>query len=170
MLAPWLTLAVWLTLVLGLTPAFGATPTLLGAYGDWTAYTRTEGGEKLCYMTSSPKSKAPRGVRRGDVSLLVTQWPARDIRNQISIITGYTYKADSKVKATIGAKKFDLFPARDRAWLFTDTDDEDMLRAMIRGSRLMVQGTSSRNTNTTDRYSLSGVTAANKAIAAACAK
>ena len=40
--------------------------------------------------------------------------------------------------------------------------------AMIRGARLVVKGTSSRGTKTTDTYSLKGFSAAFKAIGKAC--
>ena len=39
---------------------------------------------------------------------------------------------------------------------------------MIRGARLVVKGTSSRGTKTTDTYSLKGFSAAFKAIGKAC--
>lgn len=149
--------------------ALAAPPKSVGSFRDWTAYVRTDGGEKQCYITSEPKSKSPRGVRRGEVNLLVTNWPARNIRNQVSVITGYTYKKGSTVKATIGARSFDLFTSGNRAWLYDASEDEAMVRAMVRGSRLVVEGVSNRNTTTVDRYSLSGFTAASKASRQACA-
>ena len=149
--------------------ALAAPPKSVGSFRDWTAYVRTEGGEKQCYITTEPKSMSPRGVRRGEVNLLVTNWPARNIRNQVSVITGYTYKKGSTVKATIGRRNFDLFTSGNRAWLYDASEDEAMVQAMVRGSRLVVEGVSSRNTTTVDRYSLSGFTAASKASREACA-
>jgi hypothetical protein len=43
-----------------------------------------------------------------------------------------------------------------------------MVAAMRRGNSLVVEGTSARGTVTTDRYSLSGFTAAHNAISRAC--
>ena len=43
-----------------------------------------------------------------------------------------------------------------------------LLAAMKRGNTMIVTGTSSRGTLTTDRYSLSGITAAIEAIGKAC--
>ena len=32
-------------------------PQLLGAYGDWTAWTYNDRGNVICYMASSPKKR-----------------------------------------------------------------------------------------------------------------
>ncbi len=164
-----LALAIIATMAATGVAALAAPPKSIGSFRDWTAYVRTEGGEKQCYITTEPKSTSPRGVRRGEVNLLVTNWPARNIRNQVSVITGYTYKKGSTVKATIGSRNFDLFTSGNRAWLYDSREDTAMVRAMVRGSRLVVEGVSSRNTATVDRYSLSGFTAASKASREACA-
>ena len=46
--------------------------------------------------------------------------------------------------------------------------DAKLVQSMIRGADMVVQGTSSRGTLTTDTYSLKGFTAAYKAINKAC--
>jgi hypothetical protein len=47
-------------------------------------------------------------------------------------------------------------------------DEPGFVAALKKGSKLVVHGTSSRGTKTTDTYSLSGVTAAMDAIDKAC--
>ena len=54
-------------------------------------------------------------------------------------------------------------------WLASTGDESAFVQAFKAGSNLVVRGTSQRGTNTVDTYSLSGATAAMKAIDGACA-
>jgi len=104
---------------------------------------------------------------RGRVVLLVTHRPADKEKGVVSVTTGYTYKKDSKANAKAGDKAFDLFT--DGGFAFAEAGkDADLVAAMIKGTDLVVKGTSSRGTLTTDTYSLKGFTAAWKAIGQAC--
>ena len=55
------------------------------------------------------------------------------------------------------------------AWLADTSGEAAFVEAMKAGSTLTVKGTSQRGTNTTDTYSLGGVTAAMQEIDKACA-
>ena len=68
----------------------------------------------------------------------------------------------------IGKRTFQLFTNADTAWARNKKDDAALVRAMRAGSRMIVTGTSSRGTKTKDTYSLSGISAAHKAIGKAC--
>ncbi|MGZ0244927.1 MAG: invasion associated locus B family protein, partial [Alphaproteobacteria bacterium] len=72
------------------------------------------------------------------------------------------------VQVAIGAKKFDLFTNGDTAWARSTKDDRNLATAMRGGARMVVTGQSSRGTKTKDTYSLSGISAAHKAIGKAC--
>lgn len=145
---------------------------LIGSFNDWDAFTLRRGnGNTLCYMVSVPKSwKASReNVRRGDIYITITHRPSGDVRDQVNIVVGYPLKNGSEVKATIdGQTSFELFTQGDGAWLYTAEQDREMVQAMRRGVNLVVEGTSGRGTDTTDRYSLMGFTAAYNAISKAC--
>ena len=70
---------------------------------------------------------------------------------------------------TIDAKKtFKLFSQGEFAWTVEVYDDKALVKAMRAGSKMVVKGTSSRGTLTTDSYSLSGFSAALKSINKAC--
>lgn len=154
---------------LGMIAAHAAAPKRLGTYKDWSALMLVQGGEKQCYMVSLPKSMAPKGVKRGEVSLLVTHWPARKIVNEVSVVTGYSYKKGSDVKAKIKkSKTFTMFTSEDRAWANNADEDKAMVKALKAGATVTVTGTSSRGTKTTDVYSLSGFSAAYRSISKAC--
>jgi hypothetical protein len=61
-----------------------------------------------------------------------------------------------------------LFSTDNRAWSSDVAMDDSLVKAMVRGSKMLVVGVSSRGTKTTDTYSLSGFTATKKLIDRAC--
>jgi hypothetical protein len=72
------------------------------------------------------------------------------------------------VTVDIGGQKFELFTSGDGAWSDSPDRDGQLVGAMKAGASMLVTGTSTRGTLTTDTYSLSGVTAAMAKIDAAC--
>ncbi len=145
---------------------------LLGSYRDWDALTTTESdGSKTCYMISSPKRSevSRRGARRGDIYMTVTHRPKFGVTGEVSAVMGYPLKVGSDVRIEVdGKSRFNLFTEGNAAWAYDARDDGRIVTAMKRGNALIVRGTSTRGTNTTDRYSLSGFTAAYNAITSAC--
>ena len=88
----------------------------------------------------------------------------------VRLTAGYTYKKDSVVTVKIGPKKFKLFTDVDSAWVQSKKVENALVKTMQSGTRMLVTGVSSRGTRTTDTYSLSGITAAQKAIDKACGR
>ncbi|MCA1940527.1 MAG: invasion associated locus B family protein [Caenispirillum bisanense] len=155
-------------LTLAASPAAAADPEILGAYTDWTAYTFTENGNKVCYMASEPKKAEGNYDKRGDVFVLVTHRPADKTRDVVSVVAGYPYKAESEVRMTIDGRDTSLFTHGERAWARDTATDRKLVESMKAGRQMVVKGSSERGTNTTDTYSLSGFTAAHDAITKAC--
>ena len=149
-------------------PAAAQTPSKIGANGKWAAYTYMDGGNEVCYMASAPLKQEGKYKRRGDPYALVTNHPASKIRGEVSFVAGYTFKKGGSVEVRIGKRKFELFTTGDRAWSSSAKDDASLVRAMIKGNRMVVVGYSSRGTRTTDTYSLSGFTATKKLIDRTC--
>lgn len=136
----------------------------LGSFGDWEAYSTNDGG-KLCYTATLPTKSEGKYTRRGDVFLLVSHRPQDSSTDVVSLEAGYNYGSKSKITATIGGKSYAMFPDGGHAFAF---EDAPLVNAMIRGSNLVIQGTSSRGTLTTDTFSLTGFTAAYNAASKAC--
>lgn len=150
-------------------PALAANPDPLGEYGPWAAWALSESGGKVCYMYAEPRKEEGDYTSRGDTYIQITHRPAANTQNVVSVTAGYTYKQGSEVEIAIdGAKTFKLFTDNDTAWARDAETDAEIVNAMRAGQRMVVRGTSSRGTLTTDTYSLNGVTAANKAISKAC--
>ncbi|MFO1185501.1 MAG: invasion associated locus B family protein [Bauldia sp.] len=165
------TCAATLALALVAGDAVAQTPTKLGVFKDWTAYTITLGEKKgkLCYAASQPKTSQPTGLNRDPTYFMISTRPAENIANEINIIIGYPFKDDAKAAVEIDTQKFSLFTKEDGAWVESAADELALVGALKRGSQMVVKGTSRRGTNTTDTYSLAGISAALDAVAKGCA-
>lgn len=173
MKAVWTQICVAMVLAVGIlgTPAVGQEGDRIARERDWDAYTGVDSrGNKICYVISVPQDTNPKNVNRGDIYVTVTHRPRIGAENEVNIIVGYPIRIDSEVTATIGNRRFRLFTEGDGAWLRTRREDNDMVAAMRGGNSMIVRGTSQRGTDTRDRYSLMGFTAAHQAATRACAE
>jgi invasion protein IalB len=143
------------------TPA-DAQPTLLGQYGDWGAYAATPGGRKVCFSIAKPKSSLtnPVGRKRDQAYMFVSNRPAENVRNEVSVIIGYPFKASTDATAEIGSDKFAMYTLNDGAWIKNVAEEARMVEAMRKGSDLTVKGVSGHGTESTDQYSLKGLSQA----------
>ncbi len=149
--------------------AEAAQPQVLGEYGDWTAWTYNESGNLICYMSSTPKKDEGKYTKRGDIFVIITHRPAEKSFDEVSFMAGYTFKSGAPMTVKIGNKTFkNTFTEGDKAWMVSNTEDKNLIAEMKRGSRMIVDGTSSRGTATKDTYSLKGFTSAYNAITAKC--
>ena len=145
------------------TPAAAASadaqPTLLGQYGDWGAYTASPGGNKVCFALAKPKSTKlePAGRPRDQSYIFVSTRPTEKVKNEVSVIIGYPFKASSDATAEIGTAKFAMYTEKDGAWIKNVAEEARMVDAMRKGADLTVKGTSGRGTQSTDQYSLKGL-------------
>ncbi|MEQ8388817.1 MAG: invasion associated locus B family protein [Alphaproteobacteria bacterium] len=168
--------AIAMALLAGLvaTGARAAAPTFIGMFGAWAAYeaevSGNDGAGRVCYIASEPYEDEGNYTRRGDIFAQVSHWPGRNggVTGEVSFIAGYTYEEGSTVEVTVGGRAFKLFTQNNKAWLASQADEEALVQAMIRGTDMVVTGTSSRGTLTTDTYSLKGFTAAYRKISEAC--
>ena len=100
---------------------------------------------------------------------MVWHRPATKEFDVVQVDAGYTYKKKSEVKLKVGSSGWTLFTRGGNAWAL-GKDDASIVKAMRKGMRLTIKGTSSRNNPTTDTYSLKGVTAAHRAMNKACGR
>ncbi len=148
-------------------PALAEEPQSIGEFGDWEAATFKNDGDAGCFMTSNPTKSEGKYSNRGKVYALITHRPAGNALNVVTIVAGYTYKEGSEVTVSIADQSFNLFTEQGSAWA-RDEDDAKLVAAMRIGNSMIVQGTSTRGTLTTDTFSLRGFTKAHGAISEAC--
>jgi len=155
--------------VLGAMPA-NASPKEMLIEKNWGAYRYDDSAGRMCFVSSVPtESKGKYDPNnRGETRVFVSHGPDKAERNVVQIVAGYRYKPQSDVTMTIDGKKFTLFTIEDRAYASSEEDDLRMIAAMKRGSKMTIVGTSSRGTETTDSYSLSGFTKTKSVIDKTC--
>jgi hypothetical protein len=159
---------VGLALALGVAGSAFAAQEMLGTFKAWDAVTTSDGKSKLCYVAGLPKKSEGKYEKRGEASVIVTHWPQQKRFNVLTINAGYEYKKDSTVTVKIGSHSFTLFTKGDSAWTESPAADSTVVGYMKAGETMIVTGESSRGTETTDTYDLSGMTAAMGAIDKAC--
>lgn len=161
---------LWLPLTIAIlaTPVLAAEPQLLGTYRDWDAFVLGSGNTKVCYMASVPKTSLPASVNHGTVYVTVSHKLQRKVQDEVNVVVGYNFKADSTVATTIGGEAQKLFTSGREAWAYDGDADRALVASMKRGAKLTVKGTSQRGTKTTYEFSLSGFTAAHQAVTKAC--
>ncbi len=152
-----------------LVPAMAHATTPIDQFRDWAAMKAETDNGPVCYVLTQPQSMEPQGVRRGDVFFYVTMRPNEGVRHEVSVTTGYPYREGSQASVEIGDDTFALVTRDDGAWIDNVAEEERLIEAMKAGTDMIVRGTSQRGTDTTDRYSLLGVTAALERIEEECA-
>ena len=151
-------------------PATAQKDEALGRFRDWYAVAYVEGGQKICYMVSQPTVSEGDYTKRGPTYLQVTRRSGGDTADVVSIEAGYTYKRGSEVEVVIDGKAHAMFTDGQTAWAYEEKNDKTLILRMAQGAKLVVKGTSTRGTATTDRYSLMGFMAAQRAMTKACGK
>jgi invasion protein IalB len=155
-------------LILAGTPAFAQTAKLLQKYDDWQVFLHETKDEKVCFAASAPKEMKPDTAKRGAVYFYLTTWQKDGVRNEISVKVGYSIKPDSSPTVAVGDTEFQLYPKDDKAFMRDPGDERKLLDAMRKNANMTVKGTSARGTNTTDQYSLKGLSNALKQLETAC--
>ncbi len=121
---------------------------------DWTLFKTNRGDRYVCYLVSTPIKKAGYSLRRGEPYFLVSN--SQNDGDEVTVSSGYVYKASADVEVSFGPKKFFLFPHYGVSWAFDTNDDLDIIKEMQRNPELTVVGTTIYNKVTFDTYSLLG--------------
>lgn len=147
-------------------------PELLGSYRDWFAYAVGKGADRQCYVLSEPTQKEPEAMKRDQVFFLISTWPGKKVKDEPSVVPGYSYKEGSTVQVQVGADKFEFFTKNDGgsggAWMDDPAQERRLVDAMKRGAAFSITGIPDKGAMTRDNYSLSGISAALQRVAAAC--
>jgi hypothetical protein len=134
-----------------------------GVYGDWTAAAYGSGASKICYAFTKPQSTSPVLARRGLAMLTVTE--RHGSHDEVSVTPGYIYPAHAVITMQLGRNKLPFYVQDNVA--FTDAVSE-ALTGFAAQSITSVTATGPRGKKLTDSFSLTGFSAAYKAIEKAC--
>jgi invasion protein IalB len=75
-------------------------------------------------------------------------------------VIGYPFKTGTEASAQIGATNFALYTQQDGAWIKNATEEAKMVDAMRGGDNAVIKGVSAKGTQSTDTFSLKGVSQA----------
>jgi hypothetical protein len=152
-------------------PAIGGVqPSLLGQFGDWSAYAATPQGKKVCFALAKPTTSQtnPPNRPRDPAYIFISTRPAEKVKDEVSVVIGYPFKEKSVATVEVGATKLSLYTDKDGAWISSAAEEARLVDAMRKGSDLVVKGTSGRGTQSTDSFSLKGIAQALDRVAQEC--
>jgi len=140
----------------------GAQPKLLGQYGIWGAYTASPAGKKVCFALAKPSASEtnPPNRPRNPVYMFISTRPTDKVSNEVSVVIGYPFKPGTEASAQVGGTNFALYTQQDGAWIKNATEEAKMVDAMRGGDNAVVKGVSAKGTQSTDTFSLKGVSQA----------
>jgi hypothetical protein len=150
--------------------AGGAEPTLIGQFGTWGAYTATPNGKKVCFALAKPSSSKtnPPNRPRDPAYAFVSTRPAEKVSNEVSIMIGYTLKPGSESSLEVGGASYAMYTQGDGLWIKNAAEEERMVEAMRKSADVTVKGVSAKGTETTDTFSLKGLSQALDKLAQDC--
>jgi len=141
----------------------------IGSFGSWEAYYWDTEEGKICTIQSVPLKEEGEYKKRGEVYTQVSINTNTLGAGVVSFQAGYTFKNQSEVKINIDKKNTVLLFTHERmAWAKSVEEDSKLIKFMKLGNSMIVEGKSSRGTNTRDTYSLKGFSAAYKAMGQVC--
>ena len=154
----------------GLATSAGAQSVqVIGTFKDWAAYSASSGGAgAVCFAMSKPGSVEPSPDGYTQAYLYLTHRPSENISNELNLVAGFEFAPDQPATLSIGGQSYDLFTQKDAAWLLDASQADSLAGAMRAGSSLSIQGTSTKGILVNETFSLSGATAASRAIDSGC--
>jgi hypothetical protein len=150
------------------TTAFAEGSAFLKKFRDWSAYRHEDGKSKICFATTQPKDSAPADLKRGDVYFYVSFFPGDNVKNEVMIRVGYPVKEGSAVSVSVGSDTFAFFAKSDKAFIEDAEVEKKFVDALKRGDKMQVKAVTEKGVETTDVYSLLGISSATKEAEEAC--
>ena len=148
----------------------GAEPTLIGQFGTWGAYTATPNGKRVCFALAKPTTSKtnPPNRPRDPAYAFVSTRPAEKVSNEVSIMIGYTLKPGSESTLQVGGASYAMYTQGDGLWIKNAAEEDQMVQAMRRSADAVMKGISAKGTETTDTFSMKGLSQALDRIAQDC--
>ena len=91
--------------------------------------------------------------------MFVTFRPGENVKDEVSITSGHTYKSSSVV-ASSGKSSYTFFSQDNFAWLLDNKEEQRFIKLMKRATNLIIKARTTKGAETTDHYSMMGFTKA----------
>ena len=140
----------------------------IGKFKDWETLVLNKDNELTCFAQTKPVLQSPKANKR-EARLFVSFRPNDKITDEISTTSGYEFNSQNSILAKSGKKKYKFDITQDGfAWISSNKIEKKMIKAMKKGSRIMVTGYNKSGSQTIDHYSLLGFTKAYNAAKKSC--
>jgi Invasion associated locus B (IalB) protein len=148
----------------------GVEPTLIGQFGTWGAYSATPNGKKVCFALAKPSSSKtnPPNRPRDPAYAFVSTRPAEKVFNEVSVMIGYALKPGSESTLEVGGATYAMYTQGDGLWIKNAAEEERMVDAMRKAPDVVIKGVSAKGTESTDTFSLKGLSQALDKLAQDC--
>jgi hypothetical protein len=140
----------------------------IGKFKDWETMVMKNDTQFVCFAQSKPVLQSPKKNQR-EARLFVSFRPNKKILDEISITAGYEFNKKNSITARSGKNKYKFDISQENfAWMADDKEEKKMIKAMKKGSRIMITGYNQEGSQTIDHYSLLGFTKAYGAAKKSC--
>ena len=140
----------------------------IGKSKDWETLVLIKDNELTCFAQTKPVLQSPKTNKR-EARLFVSFRPNDKITDEISTTSGYEFNSQNSILATSGKKKYKFDIVQDGfAWISSNKVEKKMIKAMKKGSRIMVTAYNNSGSQTIDHYSLLGFTKAYNTAKKSC--
>ena len=146
---------LFLITVLFASKTYAANPVSSGKFKDWQVFTATTEQGKICFAQSKPKTRSPKNFKREPSKLFVTFRPQENIKDEVSVTSGYIYKTSS-VNAKSGRNKYAFFSKENFAWITEEEREKKFIKLMKKASNIMIIANEPKGSQTVDHYSMIG--------------
>jgi invasion protein IalB len=128
-------------------------------YEYWDVHVVDGPDGKTCFIASQPIDSQPTDVVRSPILFTISNG-AGYTPNQVHVEMGYPLDSPVSIKVDDELTFTMTFgwDGTEGAWFQTDVENDLLVEAMQRGRSMVVTARSTRGTDTTDTYSLYGVT------------
>ena len=143
-----------------------AEPSRIQQFDDWGVYSYASASGTVCYALSMPTKMEPAGIDHGKNYFLVSPAGGKGGGFVPEAVMGYPLKVGGPVAVSVGETRFAMVAKDNAAWVQSEAQEPALVAALQGGSDMTVSATSKRGTATRYTYSLSGISAALKKVAA----
>ena len=141
----------------------------IGKFKDWETLVLNKDNELVCFAQTKPVLQSPKSSNLREARLFVSFRPNDKVTDEISTTSGYEFNSQNSILATSGKKKYKFDIAQDGfAWISSNKVEKKMIKAMKKGSRIMITAYNKSGSQTIDHYSLLGFTKAYNTAKKSC--
>jgi hypothetical protein len=124
----------------------------------------------VCFALAKPSSSKtnPPNRPRDPAYAFISTRPAEKVTNEFSIMIGYALKPGSESTLQVGGASYAMYTQGDGLWIKNAAEEERMVEAMRKAADVVVKGVSAKGTETSDTFSMKGLSQALDRLAQDC--